>query len=562
MQHSISRGEVLLSWILISFVFVGVSLLSVPVPGVNEPHYLSKARFYFDPQWCQRDFFLQSGNAHEVFYRIIGPLAARCSLSFTAIVGRIVSLALLAGGWCVLGRRFGLTPAGLISSGCLFCLIAMTGSFSGEWIVGGFESKVPAYGCSLAGVAFWLAPGRTQNNRTCLAAGVLIGIAIAWHPVVGMWFCIGIAISETAIRAFRRLSNSERTDSESSGVTQPAVFLITALVAGLPGLVPAVRLVVTSETSPADQQKANFIQVFWRLAHHLDPSTFPLAAWIHSGLLCVILTGCLLWMRKHNRQGQPSQTEAVGNVDSVWRSWLTLLLTSLLTAVVGVAIAWHRIPAIEMPDWQWRAALLKFYPFRFFDSLLPISTALAASAAVFRVRSRGGNTGAFLLVIGTLLAAGMTRPSAPVGWTAEQFVTWQEACDWLKQNTPADSLVYGPRESFGLKWYAERAEYVCIKDCPQDAAGILEWDRRLWAVYRWSAAAFSDEQFSRSDLRRLRQQTGITHLVTRSLGPFEQEPVWSNQVWRIYELPAADSAQAKSSEPSISVVRIQRPRRD
>jgi len=76
---------------------------------------------------------------------------------------------------------------------------------------------------------------------------------------------------------------------------------------------------------------------------------------------------------------------------------------------------------------------------------------------------------------------------------------------------------------------------VCFKACPQDAAGIIEWDRRLWQIHDWSKTAYQDEIFDTSDLQTLRQQTGITHLVTRSLGPFESAPVWENDVWRIYE---------------------------
>lgn len=34
-----------------------------------------------------------------------------------------------------------------------------------------------------------------------------------------------------------------------------------------------------------------------------------------------------------------------------------------------------------------------------------------------------------------------------------------------------NALILTPRKS-AFKWMAERAEYVCYKDCPQDAAGI------------------------------------------------------------------------------------------
>ena len=38
---------------------------AAPVPEVNEPHYLAKAKHYWNPDWCSRDFFLQSADAHQ-----------------------------------------------------------------------------------------------------------------------------------------------------------------------------------------------------------------------------------------------------------------------------------------------------------------------------------------------------------------------------------------------------------------------------------------------------------------------------------------------------------------
>ena len=51
-----------------------------PVPDVNETAYLTKARHYADPAWCQGDFFLETPDAHGVFYLLMGPIAAAVSL--------------------------------------------------------------------------------------------------------------------------------------------------------------------------------------------------------------------------------------------------------------------------------------------------------------------------------------------------------------------------------------------------------------------------------------------------------------------------------------------------
>ncbi|MFG0295345.1 MAG: hypothetical protein ACF8PG_05500 [Maioricimonas sp. JB045] len=60
--------------IVLLAMLLGYSAIDAPIPGVNEPHYLTKARNFYDPAWCAGDLFLESGNAHWVFYVVMGPL--------------------------------------------------------------------------------------------------------------------------------------------------------------------------------------------------------------------------------------------------------------------------------------------------------------------------------------------------------------------------------------------------------------------------------------------------------------------------------------------------------
>ena len=71
----------------ISIVLIGWSLAGTYVPGVNEPHYLCKARHWFNPEWCSGDFFLESSNPHYVFYLVAGPLTDWLSFETVAILG-------------------------------------------------------------------------------------------------------------------------------------------------------------------------------------------------------------------------------------------------------------------------------------------------------------------------------------------------------------------------------------------------------------------------------------------------------------------------------------------
>ena len=69
-----------------------------PAPHVNETHYLTKAKHYWDPAYCPGDLFLDSADAHLPFYWTVGWLTKWLSLPAAAWVGRIAAWLLLAVG--------------------------------------------------------------------------------------------------------------------------------------------------------------------------------------------------------------------------------------------------------------------------------------------------------------------------------------------------------------------------------------------------------------------------------------------------------------------------------
>ena len=77
---------------------------------------------------------------------------------------------------------------------------------------------------------------------------------------------------------------------------------------------------------------------------------------------------------------------------------------------------------------------------------------------------------------------------------------------------------------------------MAFKDCPQDAAGIVEWNRRLNFLQQWFEQKYADEFYSANELKDLRRQTGLTHLLTDRLGPLELEPIYRNATFQVYDL--------------------------
>lgn len=305
------------------------------------------------------------------------------------------------------------------------------------------------------------------------------------------------------------------------------IALVVLVLCALPGLIPAVQL-LRVPVSPQTAFQADYIQIFFRLPHHLDPRTFPRFAYLWYGIL---LGG---WL---------SAWWFIPPTTFARRFFTAIVAASAVIALAGLAIGWLNLVPAQQPWFSWKMTVLKFYPFRLFDALLP----LAVSVAVFswfqngneprrtmgrRLIGSGLGMGAFLFAL--WIASASNNPSR---MTPRQRADWIDACRWINEHLPQDVLVRTPRDGWAFKWYAERPEYVNFKDCPQDAAGIVEWHRRRVFIAEWLTDHYADEFFSTAELRDLRAETGITHLLTDRLGPIEPEPIYRNGTYRVYELP-------------------------
>ena len=539
-------------------VAVWLSLLlygafAAPIPAVNEPHYLTKARHFWQPDWCENDFFLASPNAHTVFFGAIGWLTQWLSFEQTAWVGRAVAMLVLAVGWVSLTTRLLARQWSSLVACWLFLAFASCGSLSGEWLVGGVEGKVFSYGLLFASLGQVL-------RRRIVPAGALAGLAMAFHPVVGAWGVLAFAGASVVKGGGRRAEGGVRehlpgatrsTFIRSALRPPPSVLALLILVAlALPGLIPVVQLLL--EPAPAaTKYAATYLQVYYRLAHHLDPMRFPLRA--SAGYVALLV----LWLIGRRVE---ARSEARRLFDRIV-GW------SILFAAAGWLIGWGARPAKLMPYFGERMQLLKFYPFRLADVLLPLAVSVIVVRGLERRTSEpaelnlrletdaepGGlcpplgkqtagltpkiGLGALLFVFALWRAHSVVEVNR---YSGELRVDWLDACQWIDQHLPTDALVQAPHNGWAFKWFAGRAEYVAFKDCPQDAVGIVEWNRRLLFLKKWFEDQYVDQFYSADELRGLRRETGITHLLTDRLGPLELEPVYRNETFQVYDLSSLD----------------------
>ena len=514
---------------LLFFVFAGG-----PTPDVNEAHYLAKAKHYWNPEWCPRDHFLDSADAHLVFNWTFGWLTLLLPLPAVAWTGRLLTWGLLAWAWQRLSAA--VAPWRLMSllSAAILILLVRDFNFAGEWLVGGVEAKGFAFVLVLLGLEALV----RDRWRTVWP---LLGAAAAFHVLVGGWSVIAAG----AAWVWRGRGRP--------GIVAMLPALLAGLLLALPGLIPGVRLSLGVEVDVVRQ--ANRIYVFERLSHHLAPHAFPELWWIrwirHGALLAVWGGLCVATWRM----------EAVRRVSG-------FVAGAVLIGFCGLAIdaATHVTRSQDLA-----ATLLRFYWFRLSDVALPLGTALGACSLIAHWRDTRRPAGDAALIATMLLAgAGIgvvvyqrqldPRPAAdaqglPVVDDPQirrrMYEDWINVCRWIREETPPDATFITPRWQQTFKWYAQRSEVVSHKDVPQDARSLVDWKKRMRVLYRRyrdddgrvkaGLAAYDDKnlailahyfdaQYIVVDRTRSRHRPGFTLVYPNGL--------FENETYAVYRVPA------------------------
>ena len=227
-------------------------------PDVNESHYLTKAKHFWDSTWCPGDIFLSSSFSHWLFYASTGWITKFVSLSVYAWIGRIFTWFLLAVGWQWLSFRLIPTRGIAVVTAIVFLLLNDQFQMAGEWVVGGFEAKGLAYAC----VIFAL---ERMVSRRWSQVWILLGLASAFHVLVGGW---------ATIAAFASWMHCEVTGRPSiSKFKSQLPWLLGGLVIAGIGILPPLITELRSNREMIDA--ANRIYVDSRISHHLLFGSFP-----------------------------------------------------------------------------------------------------------------------------------------------------------------------------------------------------------------------------------------------------------------------------------------------
>lgn len=487
-----------------------------PPPDPNEPHYLGKAKHFWNPGWIVGDYFLDSPDAHQVFYWTCGWLTLFFPLVQVAWIGRVATWLLMAVGWWRMSRALVPQAGSTVLSALLFVAANERLQLAGEWVVGGFEAKGIAY----ALVFFALAElAAARWNRVWL----LLGGAAAFHVLVGGWAVVAAGLASFMVG---------RRDTL-------LVKMLPGLVGGgalsLFGLWPIVQL---SRGIEPRILRLSELCYFERLPHHLDFLAFKPEFMIHHGLLLV----AWLLLCRINVPSLPLQR----------LRWF--VAGALAIAAGGIVLS---LATYDNPDWG--ARLLRFYWFRLTDAALPLGVAIEAAYLVSR-RTTASESAAspaapsrrFWLVVAWGLAAAFvyqssgrltsTRPRADKPDKTASLRAWRDACAWIRQNTPADARFFTPRNSQTFRWYAERPEVGNWKDIPQDPQGLVEWRLRMQNIFyegdpcAWRSWYESPGEKPLKQLLKLAKKYDADYVVCPNTLDLEPYRVYRNNFYAVYRI--------------------------
>ena len=408
------------------FLFVGK-----PVPYSNEYSYLLRLRKVYDPNFLANDItFSTPTNEYWLFDHIFGLLTLFLSIEIVGWIGRIACWSILLFALMKLGKRWEI-PVWMISVSIFLWLYVGQSIIADEWMFGGFEAKCIAYICLI------FALDRFCDEQDILSA-ILLGLAFAFHPVVGLW---GIAAVVPALLVCRR------------DIRRTLKVVIFTGAFSLIGVIPLLQMRADSVAPTTDNLK--YFQLV-KFPYHFDPFSWSRSEIL---LLCILMAFCLI-VHTQIKTAKPPK----------------FLLTFL--AILGVFF----VCGILLRVFN-QYELMKYTPTRLFAVFIPLFFFYYLSKAYHQNLLQKPLQIAMLLPI-ILLSLWNKIPMRGFDQAKETYKIWNQQSDdiadaftWLKNNTPKDTIVLAPPWRYDFWYLSERAEVVNYRK--PIIANIGEWQNRL-----------------------------------------------------------------------------------
>jgi len=349
------RRSFWLTWFAV-IVVVSLSLLFDGNFQVNEADKLPMALKQVSPEWLPNNWYFDSSQSHQWLFQAIAGWPLRWfGFPIGSLIDRLLGYGLWSLGFTAVALLIGLTPATCALALALF--LPHQGLLAGEWMIGGAESKTWAYGLLLLSFALWF-PGRRLG-----LASLIAGLACSFHPLVGLYGAAALFVLEVN----RRACQARAALLSSLRLLPPFLLGSFALMKPLWQQLSWGNL--DSEVVQSGAPTVSWIYVYLRLPHHLLPKTWEKAAWLGALVhLSILLIAVVVWSLALRRS---QSFVGLAGIDS------SVIKAFGLWALVGAGFF---VSGLILAPFDLQGRWLRFYPFRFADSLLPLLLALLIAA--------------------------------------------------------------------------------------------------------------------------------------------------------------------------------------
>ena len=519
-------------WILATLSVASLWLFRGPLTW-NETSRFPVAKHFLDSTWIPSDWWINSPVLYQIPFNLLAaPFIACFDLGTAAILIRLVLYAWFSSGVVALARRLEISLIPVIPAIMVAVAYRTRSLAAHEFMVEGAEMKTVAYGAVLWAISMLL------GKRYRLAAAFL-GLAATFHVLVGFYAALtGCLFLLTHPRHRHGMMKSL------------PVSIPVYLVCGGYGVFVGLHTLMSSGDSDAF---TNLIYIA-RNRHHI----WPPAWWGNVVLNLPFPIDRLVWVAKALMSLVILVLVSVRCRSQPFRDFAHLALLSSWSFVVGLLI--YSAGPI---------GLLKYYPFRFPDVLVPFASFLLFFGVWERMASDSNSycqsprirkfLGIGLRVVTALLVVAgslKTVSHLQVKWRAN--VPWQyvllspedrEATQWIRDNTPADAVFLADPYFEAFYVTAERGAMVLYKHIPSDLEGMKEWHDRLVAVNGGREVLIESLTIDRDQIqhsfsempleyaRDLARQYDLDHYYGPYRGDWEIAPLFKAGNKAIYRFP-------------------------
>ncbi len=460
-------------------------LAGKPVPYSNETSYLLRLVKTYRPDFLLNDLtFSTPANEHWLFNHLFGLLTYFLSTEIIGWAGRISCWLVLIYALMRLGRHWKI-PLWSITTSIFLWLCLGQAVIADEWMIGGFEAKCVAYICLLFAL-----DGFCKGRE--IVPSILLGLTFSFHPAVGLW---GIPAAILSLAVFRWDFFRVLKITFISGVFS------------LFGLIPLLfSEVATNINTPEDWK----YYVLAGYPFHVDPNSWARSSII---LLFFLMAFCFLsyWRNRANESEKPQQ---------------------FFTAFLGVLFIFFCAGIVFRVFDQFE--LLRLMPTRLFPLFAPLFF-LFALAKAYHQKAFAPPVN-LLMVLGLICLLGWMNPVATFHERAGKTINiWRAGKDdmvvafsWLKENSPAGSVVIAPPWRNDFWYHSERAQVVNSSYAP--VSDLNEWQIRLRLLTGnsppengWRKPEVLQEfyeKLSAEDVLEIANKYNAEYLVSNSSYPF------------------------------------------